>query len=772
MSQILLIISILTNAVANDVCTSRASLIKIDEFFMKQSFSAEVEIDLSNYNDEFRSIAIDADKFATIAVGYDSEAELDDLEPLKLIELSPETNLISITSTHHDYMADCSKINAKILEIQPHLIPAIQAILKKLNLPNVAIKTFNDRLNTLTNLQGDLFKIPTKPTTVEMTKMQDFYALLNLDGSLSYPASDVTETTKIAGLCMKANNVWDRKGPSRQKWLTTLGKMLPTVSQIKQWGGIFTEVINQLPSQNSLYQKMTDKLVLNTPLSLSNIKKFLNKFNTHLKWESSLPSDLTTFLQYIKDFKEIAKLFKRKTALTPTTPSSSVQTQQPPNVNSLPLMSIANIDRERLQRFINLDPSKINITGSIDTIPLYKHEEPGRITAKTSLKQYGETDRIIIYYVKPLNYQGSITTVTHVIGTFNNYLATMVPPSPYDCEIEDQNDNRIKICSGYTTPGLSQLSPEDSLDCGNSLAMNDSEEDFNKCPTTRAPDRPIAHRANCHSSSAVLSSSKPLVIRIYCDTVSKRPIKLDTFPAYLNTDCEIKLLDNRAEMVLLPQYTTKFLQDRTLDVTVVTLSSTNITKTTARSPRLITTVSTIAPVVTTASSSTSDINLKLTDPNWMIPVFSALCVAIVLLVITIICCFCSKLGQCQAVWNKSRPTCCSPGDNIEQSTNCNCCRTKSPKTSGDVLEMTEQIIVRPHYAQSEKEENRPFLAERRPHTPSNKPPASAPAEDEEFYRNVDNAALQRELSKSNHTLAETRNVINNQFGIAAPKPTY
>ena len=145
MSQLLLIISILTSAVATDVCTSRASLIKIDEFFIKQSFSAEVEIDLSNYNEEFQSISVDAEKFATIAIGYDSEKELNELEPSKLIPLNPDTNLVKITSTHKDYMSDCLKINAKILEIPPSTVPAVQQILKILELPNVAIKTFNDR---------------------------------------------------------------------------------------------------------------------------------------------------------------------------------------------------------------------------------------------------------------------------------------------------------------------------------------------------------------------------------------------------------------------------------------------------------------------------------------------------------------------------------------------------------------------------------------------------------------------------------------------------
>ena len=428
MSQLLLIISILTSAVAlDDICTSRASLIQTDRFYLKQTFSAEVELDLTNYIEEFRSISEDATEFATIASRYDTETELDDLEPSPLIPFTDDINLIAINSTNQNYMTDCTKLNAKILEITPSSIPTIQAIMKKMELVKTPIKTFIDKMSSITNLFGDPFSTPSTPTAEQITKMQDYYVQLDLDGSISYPPADATVASKLTGFCMKANNLWDRKGPNRQKWLTTLSKILPSVSRSKSWGTVFNSVVDQLPTHSSLYKKMTDKLKLNTPVALTKIKEFFNKFRTTASWEASLPSDFDKFLGYLDDFKSVAKFFKRKSVSTTTT-TSSPQPVSPTPI--LPLMSISNIDRDRLQRFINSDPLKNNITGQIDTIPLFKHENPAQITARTVFSQYSETDEIKIYQVKPVIYSNSITTVSYVVGTFKNYLATLAQPTP------------------------------------------------------------------------------------------------------------------------------------------------------------------------------------------------------------------------------------------------------------------------------------------------------------------------------------------------------
>jgi len=294
--------------------------VQIEEFYLQQPFSSEVELDLSNYIEEFQSIEVNAEKFASIVVKYDIERELDELEPSALYPLTSDVNIFAIKSNNLDYIKDCEKLNAKILKFSPQQAPIIIAIINALQMPNTALKTFNERQNTLTNSEGDLYPADPRPASItQMQKMQDYYALFTAEGSMTYPAEDVTQTTKIAGFCMKANNIWDRKGPLSQKWLTTLRKLLPSLSTAKSWSNIFTSVINQLPVQTSLFKKITDKLVLNTPIPLTCIKNFLAKFNTDTKWESSLASDLPLFLQYLSDFGEIVKSFKRKSALSSDT---------------------------------------------------------------------------------------------------------------------------------------------------------------------------------------------------------------------------------------------------------------------------------------------------------------------------------------------------------------------------------------------------------------------------------------------------------------------
>ena len=743
---------------AADICTSRASLILVDEFYMKQPFSSEVELDLSNYNEEFQSIATDAEKFASIAMKYDSEKELDELEPSPLIPFTPTINLIQVNSTQKEYTGDCNKLNAKVLEIEPHLIPLLGNILKTLEIAQTPIRTFVDRMKTVINPHGSFLKTANPPTAEEITKMQDYFPLIDPEGSISYPGSAITEVTKLFAFCMKPNNHWDRKGPNRQKWLTTLHKILPSVSTAKTWGTIFTTVISRLPLQSSLYKQMTDKLVLNTPLPLTRICKFLQKYNNNLNWESSIPSDFNTFLEYVNDFKTVARLFKQK-SVTTTTTTISPQPVAPSTI--LPLMSVASLDLDRLQRFINMDPSKVNITGSIETIPLFRHDN-NRITARAVFQQYSETDNVKIYNVKPVIYLGSVTTVTHVIGTFKNFLASLLTPTPFGCTMEEEEDHLIKVCQGYTTPGLSQLSPELSLNCGSALASDDSESDFSKCPSQTAPHRPLAHRVKCHNSSVVLSSNKPLVIRIYCDNISKRPLKLENSPSYLNTDCEIRLVDkNNVEAILLPQHNTKFLQERELDVIVVTLSPVAVTRTTTSA----TLASTISNVAATQRSLTLQLNVNAL-PSWVVPVLGTLCGFFVCVLLAIIWCLCCKSAYCTAVRNKCTWSCCTSGPTNQQSTNCCCwsCRSSNKTASGDAVEMLEQAVIKnPNYTPNEveRQELRPLITENKLQVlPPRSAPASAPPEDDDFSREM---AFRREFSKSNNALTETRNIINNQL---------
>lgn len=758
MSQFLFtLISILANAAASDICTSRASLILVDEFYLKQEYNSDmVELDLSNYADEFQSIGEDSVKFASIAATYDTEAELDEKEPSTLTPLNTDFNLIPVNTTYQSYMADCSGLKAKALEAIPSLYPLLTKAMKTIGFTSTPVRTFMDRLGSLSNSFGDLLKTNARPTDAEITKMQDYYVTLSDEGVLSYPSDSLTGTSKLTGLCMKNNNIWDRKGPSRQKWLTTLSKILPLVSQTKAWGSIFQSVINQLPSQMSLYKKIGDKLTLNTPLSLTRIKNFYKNFNDAIKWESSTVSDFNKFLEFIKDFQDMSRLFKRQSPPTTTTTLRPLASIQPP-VTIEPLFSIAQLDRDRLQRFIDVDPTKINITGPVETIPLFKHEEPNKITARTSFYQYSETDKIRIYHVKPIIYGKVITTITHVIATNKNYLASLSTPTPFGC-VNDITTSTIRICQGYTTPGLSILRPEDSIDCGNSLAIDDLEADFSRCPSKPAPKFPVAYRVNCKGSQAVITSTKPIIIRVYCDNTSKRPLKLDTFPTYLNTRCEIRLLDDRTEIALLPQLMAKFAQDQILDVIPVTFAtSSSLTVSTTSSP----------VVSNTSAVLSSAVNPALMQSNsWVEPTIISMCALAFGTLTVITCYFCCKTTFARAIRTRCTPSCCSPGSSGTQDAICSCCckRAKPPKPPlPEVNELMEQILKYPHFLQERELQDRPEIKPLMTdnNTLSRPMPASAPAEEAE----VENITMQRELSKSSksiNTIAEIRNLLQQQ----------
>ena len=355
-------------------------------------------------------------------------------------------------------------------------------------------------------------------------------------------------------------------------------------------------------------------------------------------------------------------------------------------------------------------------------------------------------------------------------------LATVAQPTPYGCITDTSTDRPLRICSGYTTPGLPLLSSEDSLDCGNSLANDDSESDFNKCPIRIAPKHPLAHRAQCHNSSVVLSSQHPLQVRIYCDNLSKRPIKLENFPVYLNTDCEIRLLDKRAETILLPQLTTKFIQDQDLDVIPVTLT-----------PKLIPTTRTanLSPSTTTEAESTLDSNDSETSPLqedvsttwyiWGIPTLATTIGVLGIALMTFICCYCSKYPMCAAALNKCKPACCDSSQSSEQSKSClNCFGSKPAPPPVTMAELIENLRQRyPTAFTPTEQELRSLMPDYKPPPPAPKP--SAPSEIEDSLNEPNHITVHKELSKSinnlTNNLTEARNLINNQFATASQNQT-
>ena len=549
-----------------DICTDQAALVLYDEFYLTQDFESEIKLNFNNYFTELNKISRDIVPFEKNALKYDTEAELDELEPAPLIPYTHDTNLIQIKSLNKDFMASCATRDAKVLDIDPLNTEAIKEIMAQLNISTVPFRTFDDRGAQISALSGTIFKNAPVPNSDNKLLLRFFFPTFTSEtGTINYPTNEsILSTTPVDGFCMKPNNIWDRKGPSRNKWLTLINKVISNISQVKSWKDSFSTLFSTLPTIDQLYAKVTDKLVPNTPLPLAGISNFISKFKSNSNWESSTPSAFTEFQSFLKNFKALSKVFMK----IPSLVNRKLQLSDVSNITETRITELvaAPFDNERIQRFLDLHPDKVNITGPVSIKPIYKirGQDAGVIGAIAKFKIYDSNDKIKIYQVKPLVYQGFVTTATHVVITSKYKLALTQTPTPFGCQNEeeaDKKEEKIRICRGYTTPGLETLSPIDSNICGVALSTLKGEVHFSKCPKIRAPSTPLAYRVSCDNKTVVISSMESLKIRVFCDGSSGTDITLlESFPVYLKTNCEIKQIkEGGFEPVLLPQLHSDFL---------------------------------------------------------------------------------------------------------------------------------------------------------------------------------------------------------------------
>ena len=572
MSKIKLYVCLLTlclhvcPSLHQDICTDQAALVLYDEFYLTQDYESEIKLNFQNYFSELNKISKDLVPFEKNALKYDTEAELDELEPSPLIPYTHDTNLIQIKSPNKDFMASCASHDAKVLDIDPLNIETIKEIMGRLNITSVPFRTFDDRGAQISALTGSVFKSAPLPDDTNKLLLRFFFPIFTREsGLISYPTNtSIQVVDPIDGFCMKPNNIWDRRGPTRNKWLTLIHKVISNVSQVKSWKDSFATLFSTLPTIDQLYAKVTDKLVPNTPLALADISNFIAKFKSNSNWESSTPSAFTEFQNFIKNFKTLSKVFMK----IPSLVNRKMQLSGMSNITETRITELvaAPFDNERIQRFLDLHPDKVNITGPVSIKPLYKirGQDEAVIGALAKFKIYDSNDRIRIYQVKPLIYRDFVTTATHVVTTSKSRLALTQTPTPFGCQYEEdanKKEENIRICRGYTTPGLEKLSSIDSGICGVALSTTKGEVDFSKCPRVLAPSTPLVYRVSCDNRTVVVSSTKSLKIRVFCDGSSGTDITLlESFPVYLQTNCEIKQIKEAGfEPVLLPQLHSDFL---------------------------------------------------------------------------------------------------------------------------------------------------------------------------------------------------------------------
>ena len=569
----LLLIGFLASPIlTKDVCNSKAVLVKTDEFFLTQPYVKEINVNFDDFNSALIQLDKEALKFKTIAQAYDTMEELKAAEPKPLIPYTQEYNLIKIKSTPTSVTKDCAMADARVLELEPEMRPRIQEILKENDMRSTPFYGLFSK-NNLLSLKGTYFEPAPQPSSALDSQR---YPALTKENVIEYSLTTTTSTTttlapgataspslaevKIDGLCMKKNNFWDLE-KNRNAWLSLITKIIKTLPHLAEWKNIFTNFASKAKSITNHNRGGESKLPykLSLPSSFRNILKFITNYADVTKWEQSKASDIDNFTGYMENFKSLIRFFKlniKKKTIDNTTEISQAE------------LPVVEVDQAKMQKYLEMDPAKFNLAGPISLTSLSKDSDSSEIVrTEANMKIIDMQDLITVYAVRPLIYNQQITTVKYVVKTHRSTIAFQNKPQLQDCSNTQVNNIEIKTCKGFITSGIEEVPPQLSLSCGSAILTDGEATEFLKCPLTKAPIEPLAYRTNCNDYSAVISSLVPLRARVYCDTFLKSTLDLLNFPAYLNTDCEIKILDGEAERVLLSQLHSDFLQD-TYDVKV------------------------------------------------------------------------------------------------------------------------------------------------------------------------------------------------------------
>ena len=544
----------------DDICGRYAILTKIDEFIISQPFTQQIAIDFSEYDQTFEFLKPNLLKFEEIAKNYSKVELLKSSEPWPLIPFTPEKNLIKIVADQSALSKACNNFKARLLRLEPGEENVLRKIMQDNGMSRVPF--FSTAMQkSLFSSQYDVLDSPLSPETKLSTIGSTHFPYFSAeDGLVKYNLNTNTNITENT-LCSKDNNFWDRK-PNMKYFASTIQSILKTIPSIKKFAEMTSNIIKIFSKlTNSSSQIIPEKFVLPVSTSLTKIGTFLQKFNNVRKWETSKPNDIVDFLDYKSNFKNIARKFnKNKMDINAQLFHNFLQNQTAP-------LDLDDSDRERLLTHLGLDPVRYGLVNPVTVSPLQSikannEETSTSILAKINFRLYDRQDVAKIYDVKPIIFDNKITTIKYVVGLIRNVQALSEEPTPVSCEIN--NDEDLKICEGFQSPGIETELPTNSFSCGRALMSLNDSINIEKCPVTYAPVDPLAYRAECEPEkrSVVLSSVRPLKIGVVCDTMETMTNIFENFPTKIETECAIKVIGTDAEKIILPQIQNNFNQDQ------------------------------------------------------------------------------------------------------------------------------------------------------------------------------------------------------------------
>jgi len=582
-TQIFILMCCIT-CIFSDECNYYATLIESDSFYLTEPFTKELHVNISTYDTVFTQLPDKIRNFQSILESHDSEEELNELEPLSLTPYDEEFNALKINDSVPGYMAqsECSKIGGTLIHLTPQNKEKIIQIMKSLGITKTPFKALPfyslysfpqleqiDSKLTLDQMYSVWAKSPPSITTDNKIEYPSLYkpyttakpvlTTVRAEPDSLIPTNPDDYVSNV--LCFKPNNPWDLPD-NRHKWLLMIPKLKTAIRILNSLKSAFDStknVFNHLPGKTKENVIEIFKLVL--PDSLTSVINFLEKFSNKHSWSSSTTKAFSTFNDFIKNTLEVSKLFNYQTN------TFTKIHQHAPQFRPLAL------DDDQWSTVLGIDSEKYGIAKPVN-IKITTALEDNAFQARVSLRIFNRINsKITIYKVHPNIVNKRIVTPLSLIQSSKKSLVVADSTKPSDCV--DPSNEAHRVCNTLTSRlDMNYLM---SSRCGEALLSKGQNANFSYCPTQSVLTglqqsvlmEPTFIRASCddhNSSTVVINSVDPVTLSFVCDSVEADSIDLSSFPTYIKTDCEVRLVGNGNSKTVLPQLNDDLHQDPTVQI--------------------------------------------------------------------------------------------------------------------------------------------------------------------------------------------------------------
>ena len=548
---LIILLLLLAKSKAN-ICNNYATLIEKDRFYEAQPFQTEMEMDLENYNHFFDEMENSKDPFKQQLQQHSSAEKLQAMEPLALEPFDENRNIIQLPEGElKDAPEACAKQGGEMIYIRGnHSRSRVREVIRKLGLDAAPVAVIPLE-KAIYSPYMDFLEASSKDKVAKIPA--EGWPLFTKLGKYQYPAetegSSTAKPPAIKILCFKANNPWDL--PNKQKsWLAKIPKLQQALGILDTLASSYGTARKFFSKLDKARETATKKITPMLPQLFQGVIHFLKEFSNGERWARSTSGDEKGFDNFIRDAAQIeASLHKTQTPLV------AVRRKNQPF--ELPL----DPEPYWLDQ-LQLDEKTYGLSKPLKVYALGDDSNDGDSTIVTQVNVqtfHKEDDLMTLYAVEPNIVNGEITTIRYVLASASVFVAATEMPSPIDCHYKEGTP--YKVCRAVAIPSIPPVPEQDMVSCAKALLNTGLGLGFSKCPSSPAPNFPIAYRARCEGNeTAIISAVKPVRVSTICNGKETSSELLSRFPARLTTGCEIQEIEGEVRRTLLPQATKETLQ--------------------------------------------------------------------------------------------------------------------------------------------------------------------------------------------------------------------